>query len=353
MRKIEVDSILGNEVLAKDLFSANGKFIMPAGTVLKYEHIKVLQSFNVTNVLVENERLVFEEGFMEKMQVECCKRVCEIIERYSHCGNSELSEIIGIADEIVTEALQKPEIMYNVCYIWKKNYDTYAHSINVCAMSVMVALRMKLAKNRIRDLAIGALLHDIGYVYLPTKFSEKKYENASPRERRSLCNHVINGYSSVEDESWISNISKEIILFHHERCDGSGFPFHYGSVRLKPEVKIVAVCNEFDSCLFGYHREKMKVHDIIEYILSVAGKKFDFEVVKVFTATVSVYPVGTYVCTDTGKIAVVVKHNAKMPLRPVIRMKYHENGKPYEEEIVVDLIDALSVKIIDTVDNLS
>lgn len=352
MRRILVESIKGNEILAKDLFSDDGKFILPAGSPVQKDYIAYLQGFNISYILVENDEIVFEIGIEEKIQQECSNKVTEVIESFSHCGRGELSDIVNVAKTIMSDVLSQKNVMYNVCYIREKSQSTYSHSINVCALSILIALKLKLSQQRIMNMAIGALLHDIGYAYLKKELCNKVYENCEEKERRELRKHVINGYSAVENESWLPQIAKEIILFHHEYCDGTGYPFHYNKERIKREVRIVTICDEFDSRVYGHHKRSMKVHEVIDYIMTQANKKFDFQMVKMFVSSVAAYPIGTYVCTDKGEIGQVVKQNTGVPLRPVLSMKYDCDGHAYGEQIIVDLTEELSITIIDTVDNL-
>ncbi|MBP5160095.1 MAG: HD domain-containing protein [Lachnospiraceae bacterium] len=352
MRRIAINSIKGTEILAKDLFSEDGKFILPAGSPLKPDQIPYLEGFGVTHLLIEHDEIVFEIGIEEKIQNECGEKVTEVLESYSHCGNGELSEIVTIAKEIMANVLSQKDVMYNVCFIREKSNSTYSHSINVCALSILIGIKLKLSQQRLINMAIGALLHDIGYAYLKKEYNYKLYDTCEERDRRELRKHVINGYSAVENETWIPEIAKEIILFHHEYCDGTGYPFHYNKEKLKREVRIVTICDEFDSRVYGHHKKSMKVHEVIEYIMSQANKKFDFQMVRIFVTSVAAYPIGTFVCTDKGEIGQVVKQNAGVPLRPVLSMKYDCDGHAYADQIIVDLTEELSVAIIDTVDNL-
>ena len=123
--------------------------------------------------------------------------------------------------------------MNNITEIRNVSTDMYTHCINVCTLSTIMALRLKMSNKQIHNIAMGAILHDIGLRYINVPYvnvSENKMTNKDAVEYKK---HTIFGYSSVQDEDWIPDIAKEIILLHHERIDGKGYPFSHKGDKLK------------------------------------------------------------------------------------------------------------------------
>ena len=348
MRKVSIDSIVGGERLAKEVSTASGLVLIPAGSFLKHEYVEKMRELNVDMVYIEDDEISSEIQIAseEMIQNKCKIMVKNIIEKYSYCANQELQDIVVVADEIIEEVLSQPEVMYNVSLIREKSQSIYSHSVSVSAISVLVGIRMGLTKDRIRDLAIGALLHDLGMVYLPISCENLIYHECGENEKKEIRKHVIIGYSMVESEKWLSATSKDIILSHHEREDGSGYPMHLKKSKIRLETKIVSLCDEFDSYIYGNLVKPQKISLIMDYILSEADRKFNLEVVQKFIESVAVYPNGTYVKTNTNEVGVVVRQNYKMPTRPVIRII----GLDEQEPIYKDLVKELTVFIKDTVD---
>ncbi len=352
MRRILADTISGGEILAKDIYTKEGVFILAKGTVLKENHIQVFSSFGIRTVPIENEIIEFDPVYLEQMQEECCNKVTNIIENYTYFGGDDLEDIKEVADVIIADVMKNKDVLYNICYIKNKSNTTYTHSINVCALSVLLAIHLGLPEVRIRDMAIGALLHDIGYAYLPEEIRNQKYSDMSEDDRKVLKKHALKGYSAVEGEKWLPDISKAIILEHHERCDGSGYPFRYNKDKISRETKIVSVCNDFDRLVCGHYSVKVKVGEASDIITSSVNKYYDMDTVRSFSQCIALYPTGSYVRTDKNEVAVVVRQNDYMPLRPVIRMLLDENGNIYSEDKEIDLVKELSVVIVDTIDEL-
>ncbi len=353
MRRMLLDSIKGHELLARDILSNSGIVIMSAGSVIKKEYIRRLTELEIYDVYVEDELstgIEDKDNIEEKIKEQCQDIVKSIIEKYSYQGYGELEHIKEVAEQIISDIIEQPEILFSISGVRRKSESTYSHSINVCALSVLLALRMKLPKVKVREIAVGSLLHDIGYNSMQFDYINRSYNDFNKLEKKELMKHVIYGYSFVIKEDWLTPASKDIILFHHERLDGSGYPFHKKGDKIKLGSKIVAVCDAFDSYVYGFLCAKMKVHHAIDYIVSQAGVKFDFDIVNCFIESVAAYPNGTLVITNTGEKGIVIRQNVKCPTRPVLHMISDANGKKYITWIEKDLNKELTLLIEDTID---
>jgi HD-GYP domain-containing protein (c-di-GMP phosphodiesterase class II) len=348
-----LDTIKGNEILAKDIITDSGIVIMSAGAIVKREYISKLVELDIYYIYIEDEYSVGiddDDNIEELIKEQCQSIVKEIIEKYSYQGHGELVHIQHVAEEIIGDILKQPEIMFSISGVRKKSESTYSHSINVCALSVLLALRMKLPKARVREIAVGSLLHDIGYTSVTFDYINSLYNECNKQEQKELMKHVIYGYSAVIKEEWLSQTSKDIILCHHERIDGTGYPFHKTEDKIKIGSKIVGLCDTFDCMVYGHLVPKMKVHNAIDYIVSQAGIKFDFDIVNCFIESVAAYPNGTAVITNEGERGIVLRQNVKCPTRPVIHMISDSNGKKYTQWVEKDLKVELTVFVVDTID---
>lgn len=352
MRIISVDSVKGNECLAKDILNENNSVLMTAGTIIKKDYVSRLKELNIEYIYVEDEigqGIDLTDSLELQIKEQCQEAVREILTKYSYQTDYELEDIKTIADEIIYDIMQEPNVIYNLSSIRNKSDSTYSHSLNVCALSVILAFKLKLPKKKIREIAIGCLLHDIGFTFMEKDYSNAILEECSEKDKKEIKKHVIYGYSIVEKMSWLSSTSKDIILGHHERMDGSGYPFRLKGDKIRIGSRIAAVCDEFDSRVYGNLVPKMKVHDAIDFIVSQAESKFDIEVVKAFVASVAAYPIGALVLTNENEIGIVLRQNPKCPTRPVIRIIQDANGRKPTEWIEKDLTKELTLFITDTI----
>lgn len=351
MRIISVDSVIGNEVLARDILNNHDFILIKAGTVIKKDYINRLKDLNIEYIYVEDDiaqGVNLNNSLEIQIKEQCLDNVRDILSKYSFHNDTELEGIKTVADEIIYDVMAEPEVIYNLSSIRKKSESTYSHSLNVCVLSVILALKLKIPKTKIREIAIGCLLHDIGFAYISMDYHDLILDSCSEKERQELKKHIIYGYSAVEKMEWLSQVAKDIIISHHERIDGSGYPFHLKDDRIKIGSRIAAICDEFDSRVYGNIIQKMKVHDAIDYIVSHAGILFDFNVVKAFVDSVAAYPTGAIVITNQDEVGIVLRQNPKCPTRPVIRIIKDKSGRKPKDYMIKDLTVELTLFIIDT-----
>lgn len=351
MRRILVENIQGMEILAKDIFDNMGTILMIAGITMKVEYKDRLRSLGIRYIYVEDELAVGiheEENIENQIKEQCQEIMKDVMEKYLTSGNPEFDRLKDVSREVILNVIKKPQIMMNLSGIRRKNEDIYAHSLSVCTMSVMIALRYGLSKKKVENIAIGSLLHDIGFSISEIRdWGYVEEEAMSEKEKRELRMHVITGYGIIENEDWLSKEAKEIVLSHHERLDMSGYPRHLSGKKMGIAVRIVSVCDEFDRMVYGYFTKQLKVPEAFHHIIAQGGRTLDANVVKTFYESVAAYPNGSVVRTNTGEKAIVLRQNYKLPFHPVLRMLEDSEGNKYENWIEEDLADQVSIVIDD------
>lgn len=349
MRRKSINSVKGNEILAKDVYGATDTILMVSGMILKEEYIERLKQLNVDYVYVEDNYPGHgnaQETIEHRIKVHCQKSIESIYERYSYCGDVELRELTSVAYQVILEVLKEPNVLFSIENIRQEHETVYTHSLNVCSLAVLVGLKMGLDKSQIEDIAIGSLIHDIGYLYLEVPGVLENFSHSLQDKNASMIKkHVVFGYTEVEDETWLSKCAKNIILSHHEYYDGSGYPLRLNKDEIDIETKVVTVCNDFERLVNGKNTAINKSHEAVEYIISQSGKKYDPQVVSAFSSSVARYPNGTSVVTNDGEIGVVIKQNIDFPTRPVIKILYDSSGRQLDVPIEKNLVKELTLFI--------
>lgn len=364
MKKVKVDSLKGNEILALPIVSDNDIVLIHADVVLTHDLINRIQNMGLLEIYIKDEPVnevtedniivlpkVIEPNHIYKVEetAENSKEVVQsVLEKHIYKHNDDLKQIGIEAENIINSVLEEPEVINNITEIRNVSTDMYTHCINVCALSTIMALRLRMSEVQVRNVSIGAILHDIGLRFIKVPYINITEEDMSENNRLEYKKHTIFGYSSIQDETWLSDVSKEIILLHHERIDGSGYPFQQTGDKLKSEVKLVSICDEFDSLISGIGNKKMKIYEAIEFLKVNAGLRYDAAITEKLLESVAAFPVGITVITDKGEKGVVVRQNREYTDRPVIRMTFHADGTPYENQVEKNLMTELTMFIIDT-----
>ena len=309
MKRMKLSELTGNEILAQSLMTWDYQIILPEGAVLKKEYIDKIEEMGILEVYVKedeaNEIVILKNDIEKTIR----SKVKSILERHTYQNNKELQGLTQAADEILT------------------------------------ALRMNVDKQVIHDIGIGCLLHDIGLRYTTLNYEGKSMEDMKPEALAEYKKHPVYGYTSVKDEEWISDEVKKIILYHHERLDGSGFPLRLKEAEIPLFCQIVAVCDAFDEMICGIAQRRSRVYEAVEYLKSFKNVKYNGKIVDAFLSFTAVYPAGSHVLTNDGEEAIVVSQNKDFQDRPIIRIIRDKDGRKLQEERIVDLVKVLNVYI--------
>lgn len=353
MRRIKTEQIKGCEILAKDIYSDGGVVLISEGTILKKDYVEKLLELKITDVFVEDEisrEIQVQDITEEKIREQCSDKLEETMERFSYASGEERRELSRVATEVMEGVLLQDEVIYTISNVRSHSKSLYEHSLSVAALAILIAVRAGYTQTETKEIAMGALLHDIGFTNVKEKYQGLILSEQEERVQKEIKRHVVYGYIEVEQQEWIPAISREIILYHHERLDRSGYPFHMSKDKIKPQVRLVAICDSFDNMVYGNLEERKKVHEALDEITKNAGIKFDAELVKIFLSSVATYPTGTMVSLNTGKNAIVLRQNADNPTRPIVRIvEQNQNGEWIRKDDK-DLSEELALFIVDTIE---
>lgn len=336
MRLCKVDDLTGTEVLARGVMTSEYNVLLSAGTLLKHEYIEKLKELNVREVYIKEEPDTKEVVILKEEVEESFKaKVKNILEKHTYSHNENLIELCQTADTIIGNILEEEEVVEKIYDIKERNSDIYEHSINLCSLATIVALKIGLTQKMVHDIGVSCLLHDLGLRYLPVPYEDKNLDELTELEYAEYKKHPIYGYSALRDENWISEDSKNMILYHHERLDGSGYPLK--TTDITEECRIIQVCDAFDEMICGIGCERSKVYEAVRYLRDNKDIKFDGKIVDIFLDFTAVYPAGTVIKTNEGETGIVLYQNRQYPDRPVIRITKDRNGMAVD--VVKDLLE--------------
>ena len=344
MRCKTINELIGNEILARDILTDDFQTILPAGAVLKPAYIEKLKELNISKVFIK-ENCSEEDMVILKTETEnhIKEKVRDILGRHTYHHNEELKALCETADNIIISIVEEDDVIERVFDIKERSADIYEHSMSLCTMAVLTALKLKQPENIIHDIGVGCLLHDIGLRYLTIDYENQNLSSLSEADMAEFKKHPVYGYSALKDEQWISDTAKNIILYHHERIDGSGYPLHATS--LPVPIQIVTVCDTFDEMICGIGCDKVRVYEAVEYLKTFKNIKFSDTIVDVFLDFTAVYPAGSKVVTNEGETGIVIRQNKEFPDRPVLRIVADKNGREPQQETTKDLVKVHNVFI--------
>ncbi|MBR1693475.1 MAG: HD domain-containing protein [Lachnospiraceae bacterium] len=352
MRLVQTDHLQGGEVLAREILTSDYQVLLGEGTVMKPEYIEKLKDLNILSVYVKEnyDHVKFEENTILKEEVkeDCLTKVREILQQHVYQKDTELYEINRAAEEVIVNILNDKHVIKKVYEVKTRSSDLYEHSLSVCSLAILMALKLNESKETVHEIGTASLLHDLGLLYITVDYNGRDISTLPKKEQEEYKKHTIYGYTAVLKEDWISERVKNMILHHHERTGGLGYPFHMKEV--PAAYQILALCEAFDELLCGVGCVRVKVYEAIEYIKMQRDRGFDSEIVDTLLQFAAVYPTGTKVRLSNRQVGVVISQNENFPDRPNIKLIQDTEGRETSGGEIINLLKVLNLVITEVLD---
>jgi HD-GYP domain-containing protein (c-di-GMP phosphodiesterase class II) len=353
MRKISIEDATPGMKLGRSIYTIDGFPLLSQGIELSQVFIDRLKFINIMDIYIDDEiskGIEVNDVISDSTRNQAKVVIREIMEHSKKKTKFNSAKAKIVVNYILDDLLSNRNIVVNLSDIKTKDNYTYEHSVNVCVLSLVTGIKLGLNQLKLRDLGIGALLHDIGKVEIPSEIILKP-SNLTNEEYEIIKTHTIKGYELLKTDIHMRATSAYVALGHHERIDGNGYPLKRGKENIHDFARIVAVADVFDALTSDrVYRKKLKTFEALEYITCMEDTQFDKEVVKCFLETIALYAAGTFVILDNGEKGIVTEVNKDYPNRPKIRITNKADGSSYGIYKEVDLSKTLNLVIVDACD---
>lgn len=346
--KIKAVSVLnGGEILAEPILTEEKEILIPKGTKLKEDYVPLIQSLGIDSLMVEDPyenyeipQFISSPGELEKM-VSCVRK---LMEGHIYHSQKSLREFEIIANDVVKQMEKVPENV--VIDLKERNADLYEHTVMVTLLSVLVAKKLKLDSKIQYNVAVGCLLHDIGLRYITVPYKNRDISEADAAENFEYKKHTILGYSALDNENWIPEISRKMILSHHENIKGTGFPMKQKNKEV--ECRILQACDAFDCAISGMECRRVSVQQALQDITDEADILYEKKIVENLVSGVARYPVGTTVKTNGETKGVVISQTVD-PDNPIIMLLDKDFSEENEKFNKLNLMLEKNISILHVV----
>lgn len=224
-----------------------------------------------------------------------------------------------VVSEMADSVLRNPDALTSLSRL--KHFDEYTffHSVNTSLLALSLGRNLGVDEALLHQLGVGTLLHDIGKTKVPLEILNKpgKYE---AHEFEIMKQHVMRGAEVLSKTTGLTDNYLKPALEHHERVDGTGYPYQRQKCDLSQFGMIAAVVDIYDAITSDrcYHKAK-PAHEALQFLYLISQKgHLEHTLVQRFIQIVGVYPVGSVVRLNTGEIAVVSRINRPTPLEPEV-----------------------------------
>lgn len=293
---------------------------------------KELKNRGVVHIRTSNARQIYSNAIS----------AVEEILKETRMGRIPSSEdAIEVVEDMKTVILEDKGALVGLSLI--KSYDDYLfnHSVNVSVLSLSLADEVKVNREHLSDIGLGAILHDIGKVHTPKEIIHKP-GRLNDEEWKIMKQHPVKSYEIVKKMSGVSDIAARIVFEHHVRFDLKGYPQLPEGQQLHPYSQIVTIADTYDAMttLRPYQRAYAPKEALDMMEATLVGKTIDPRYFDAFVRLLGIYPVGTLVRLDTNEIAVVTDVSPRNYLLPKVKIVVDPAGKRLPEPMDVDLAGA-------------
>lgn len=321
MKYISVEQVEPGDILARSIYTSEGLTLLHAGVQLTVGMINKLRRFGVTMLSIKDPLLDdvnMEEVVTETTRKDAIRNLSAAIQCVQSGKNMDVRGVQKSVSNIVEEVLKNRRVLLNLGEIRTADNALYIHSLNVCMMATVMGVALGYNNTQLKELSIGALLHDIGKLSGLSKEDSKDSD-----EEENLENHFTwLGFNVLRKKHEMSIVSAHVPLQHQEWVDGSGVPRGLAGEDIHEFAKIVAICNYYDDLISPFSEEEVTLppYEACERIMGLAEKRFDLQMVILFLRSIALYPTGSSLKLSTGEIGVVIDQNRGLPSRPVVRV---------------------------------
>jgi putative nucleotidyltransferase with HDIG domain len=263
IKRISVSDLTPGMIIAEDVYSFNNQLIFPKGLVLTDKAITRMELYSLIFVRVEEDVASPEETIPVPSYAERLQATPEF-RKFKETFEEDISVVKEAFNDILIKgAPLEPrklldetanliaasgsyinifDILHNM-----RHYDdsTYVHCVNVSLICNVFARWLRMSDEEVEMATLCGMLHDIGKLMIPDEII-KKPDKLTSQEYRTIKTHPQEGYKLLSNHKLNKSIMNAALM-HHERCDGSGYPFGLPADRIDSYAKLVSIADVYDA----------------------------------------------------------------------------------------------------------
>jgi putative nucleotidyltransferase with HDIG domain len=265
IKKILINQAVPGMVVAEDIYTKDGHLIIAKDTALTDKIITRLEFYSIIELSIYSIPTVKSTDFLkEASSYNDSIKKSEAFQRFHLAYKNTVSELkltldsfitgekdidteklLNEANEILSKCNSNIEV-FNMLHCMRQYDDTtYIHSLNVALICNVIGKWLQFSEEDLEVITMCGLLHDVGKLLIPEDII-KKPAKLNEEEFSTVKTHTIRGYKVLKDRDIDPRI-KLSALMHHERCDGSGYPYGFYSDQIDRFAKLVAIADVYDA----------------------------------------------------------------------------------------------------------
>lgn len=362
LKAVEVAFLKPGSVLSGIIFDEKGKMLWPARKPITDNFIARLNVKGVKTVYyvppkwktAENQTPMFSTEALDYAEA----AFDELVTQISYGKLPDVKVAKSAVEKFFGDMQANPNGFLNLMVL--KDYDsyTYTHSINVGLISMFLTKALGYNEFFVKEIGLGGFLHDIGKIKVPSRIVNKR-SRLTEEEFKKMKSHPVYGFKLIKDDSTLSNYIKKVVLFHHEKWGGGGYPLGLKAEAIGNFAQVVSVSDVYDALTTERsYKGAYSINDALVYIMRntnthfapYISQRFIFEMSKKYDLG-SYYPIGAFVLLNSGEVGYITGKEKEYTLKPDVAILKNPKGLPLRMPIQISLNRDTSRWIYKTIDD--
>lgn len=252
-------------------------------------------------------------------------------------AGKELNTLVvkKVAGLMANSVIRNPDAFVWLSRVRDADSYSYAHSLRSSVWALVFGRHLGLPKDLLEELALGVLLSEVGKTRIPRSLLMKPGK-LTEEELAQVRKHVEYGVDILRQCRGVGEIAISVVQFHHERFDGSGYPYGLGGTDIPLLARLAGIVDTYDAVTSPRpYAEAKSPTEAVSVLYEARDTLFQSQLVEQFIQAIGVYPTGTLVQLSTREVGVVISQNTSRRLRPrVMLVTDHEQNLLSRPEVV-------------------
>jgi HD-GYP domain-containing protein (c-di-GMP phosphodiesterase class II) len=365
LKKVRVENLEPNTRLTDDILSAKQTVLLRSGTILKHDFVTKLSSWGIGHVYTHSEQFTAEkemdeaaeavldffaankEMFVQRAELKVILADKELealvstteglYENILAEGETSIQPAMEIVQNMLRELPPLRERLFQITAVIPEAKYIMQHAVTSTVLFSLVLRADGYDQARIVKLAVGALFRDLGMAMLPASILTKRGA-LSEKEFAEVKKHPGTSATLLKKANAVENETIMLVLQHHERWDGRGYPNGFQADEIVPEAQVLSICDAFDAMASDRsYRRALSPYEAVTKIISLSGKQFSQLAANRFINRFGLYPVGTFVKLSDNTYAIVTRINEGRPTHPVVKVILNDKLEEFDDGAEHDL----------------
>ena len=270
----------------------------------------------------------------------CAKSKQAVVSMFQEArmGNAiDAKDCAPLVEEISNSVMRNPGALISLARLKTADDYTYMHSVAVCALMIALSRQLGLDEEQTRQAGLAGLLHDLGKAMVPNAILNKPGK-LTDEEFAEIKKHPAYGHQALLAGNGIPEIALDVCLHHHEKIDGSGYPKGLKAGQITLFAKMGAVCDVYDAITSNRpYKAGWDPAESLRKMAEWAKGHFDEAVFQAFVKSLGIYPIGSLIRLDSGRLGVVIEQSEKSLLAPKVKVFFSTKSDARIKPEIIDL----------------